>query len=179
MDWSKLRPHRALFRRSKSPRNGSDKAPGTTSGSHLRTQSEPRSGSQPEPQENKPKPSKFEAAWLKGEQTLRDDPDKKSLLKKYNEILRVELDLDLDSLEPDDRHKKLIQVLEKKVEELDAKKITLLLGCTPGFEKSLKNIFQNLLGAQGSHLRGRERESTCLDCVRWRSGHIHRTAVYP
>jgi hypothetical protein len=114
----------------------------------LRTQSEPRSGSQPEPQQNKPKSSKFEAAWLKGEQKLRDDPDKKSLLKKYNEILGVELDVDLDSLEPDDRHKKLIQVLEKKVEELDAKKITLLLGCTPGFEKSLKNIFQNLLGAK-------------------------------
>jgi hypothetical protein len=153
MDWKRLRPgppdgvrptraRRSLFHRFKSPRNESDEVPKATS--------KPTPEPQCEPQPKPPIPSKFGIAWLKGEQKLRDDTANTPLLKKYNEILGSELDIgiDLESLEPAVRNTVLEQVLKRKIQELEAKKLTILLGCTPGFEKGLKDVFQNLLRAK-------------------------------
>lgn len=153
MDWKKLRPgppdgeqptraRHSLLHRFKSPRKESDEVHKPTS----KPTPEPHSEPQPKP----PVSSKFWTAWLTGEQKLRDDKAKTALLEKYNEILGFELDIDtdLESLEPAVRSTLLSQVLKKKVLELEAKKITILLGCTPGFEKGLKDVFQNLLLAK-------------------------------
>ena len=153
MDWTKRRPgpldgerptraRRPLFRPFKSPSNESDEVPKATS--------KPTPEPQSEPQRKPLIPSQFGIAWLKGEKKLRDDSANMALLKKYNEILGSEFDIDinLESLEPAVRHTLLEQVLERKIQDLEAKKLTILLGCTPGFEKGLKDVFQNLLRAK-------------------------------
>src|SRR5205085_8913925 len=129
------RYRRSYFQRYRSNGKESDEAPGTSSKPIPGAQSESQSGTQPEPQSNlqsNPAMSnKFGAAWLKGEQKLRDDAANVRLLQKYNEILALDLDIDIDleSLEPAVRHTMLKQALEKKVQELEANRITLLIGC--------------------------------------------------
>jgi hypothetical protein len=89
----------------------------------------------------------FGAAWLKGEQRLQQDENSTALLQKYYHILDLELDVDA-KLDPTVRHQQLVKLLDRKLQALQAKKLTVLLGCTPGFEKRLSDIFQNLLSAK-------------------------------
>ena len=144
-------PLRSLIQRfKKPPRKDTDEASNTTPKPRKETDESSNTAPkpQPKPQQNPAISSKFGNAWLKAEEQLKEERGKRALLEKYDEILGLELGIDLKSLEPTDHHKQLVQLLEKKVQELESKKITVLLGCTPGFEERLKDIFQNVLTAK-------------------------------
>jgi hypothetical protein len=117
-------------------------------------------------------PSRFGTAWLKGEELLRNDQGKRALLHKYNEILGLELDINLKFLESTERHDQVAELLWKKLQELESRKIAILLGCTPGFEKSPKRRFSKFSRRKPFHRSGWKRQSTRLYCLCRYSGDI-------
>jgi hypothetical protein len=93
-------------------------------------------------------PTPLAESWLRAEQRLRKDKNMTKLLDEYENIIALELNADLKTFRSLDQHEELVQVLESKTKELESKKLSVLLGCSPGFEERATRVLNNVLATK-------------------------------